>query len=273
MASSRPLVSVLVPTKNSQKYLNQCLKSIKNQSYKNIEIIVIDNFSQDKTLAIAQKYTPKVYQKGPERTAQLNFGAQKAKGKYLYRLDSDFIVDKNHIKNMVAKCEREGFDGIATFNRSDPTKSFWAKVRNLERETYRNDNLILASRFLSKEAFEQVGGFDEELIAAEDYDLQNRLLQKGFRIGKVKTADTHLGEPDSIFQIAKENFYYGETLAKYLRKHPRRGLKQAFPIRPSYLKHWQSFAQHPILTLGLIIMKAIIYFSAGLGFLAAKTKK
>ena len=271
MAQSKLLVSVLVPTKNSEKYLEKCLVSIKRQSYPKIEIIVIDNFSQDKTLKIAKKYTKKVFQKGPERSAQLNFGAKKAKGKYLYRVDSDFVVDKHHIKNMVEKCERESFDAIATFNRSDPRKSFWAKVKNLERETYREEDLILASRFLTKKAFEQVGGFDEELIAAEDYDLQNRLLKAGFKIGKVKTADTHLGEPDSIWQIAKESFYYGETLAKYLRKHPQRGLKQAIPIRPSYLKHWKDFAQHPFLTLGLFLMKLVVYVSAGLGFLLSQT--
>ncbi|MFH7873662.1 MAG: glycosyltransferase, partial [Candidatus Aenigmatarchaeota archaeon] len=49
----KPLVSIIIPTYNSEKTLAKCLESIKNQSYKNIEIIVVDRFSKDKTAEIA----------------------------------------------------------------------------------------------------------------------------------------------------------------------------------------------------------------------------
>ena len=61
-----PLVSVIVPTKNSSKTLEACLRSIKEQSYKNIEIIVVDNNSIDDTKESAKKYTDKVFNFGPE---------------------------------------------------------------------------------------------------------------------------------------------------------------------------------------------------------------
>jgi glycosyltransferase involved in cell wall biosynthesis len=60
---ANPLVSVIIPTKNSAKTIEKCLKSVKDQTYKNIEIIVVDNFSTDGTYEIAKKYTEKVYQK------------------------------------------------------------------------------------------------------------------------------------------------------------------------------------------------------------------
>jgi len=63
-------VSVIVPTKNSSRTLERCSKSIKNQSYKNVEIIVVDNNSTDNTKEIAQKYTDKVFNVGPEKTTQ-----------------------------------------------------------------------------------------------------------------------------------------------------------------------------------------------------------
>ena len=74
------LVSVIVPTKNSEQFLEKCLDSIKKQTYKRVEIIVVDNNSTDNTKKIARKFTNKVFNKGPERSAQMNFGAKKAKG-------------------------------------------------------------------------------------------------------------------------------------------------------------------------------------------------
>ncbi len=56
-----PLVSVIIPTYNSSRTLEKCLESIKNQTYKNVEIIVVDNNSTDNTKEIAKKYTGKAY--------------------------------------------------------------------------------------------------------------------------------------------------------------------------------------------------------------------
>lgn len=58
-----PLISVIIPTKNSAKTLEDCLISITNQSYTPVEIIVVDNFSTDETPNIAKKYTEKVWSK------------------------------------------------------------------------------------------------------------------------------------------------------------------------------------------------------------------
>ena len=78
-----PLVSIIVTTKNEEKNIENCLKSVKNQNYpqNKIEIIVVDNNSIDKTKQIALRYTDKVYNFGPERSAQRNFGVEKSKWK------------------------------------------------------------------------------------------------------------------------------------------------------------------------------------------------
>jgi probable beta-1,3-galactosyltransferase len=56
----KPVVSVIIPTYKSSRTLEKCLESIKNQTYKNIEIIVVDNNSTDNTKEIAKKFTQKV---------------------------------------------------------------------------------------------------------------------------------------------------------------------------------------------------------------------
>jgi glycosyltransferase involved in cell wall biosynthesis len=270
--SNHPLVSIIVTTKNSAQFLERCLQSLRKQTYPALEIIVVDNYSSDSTIAIAKRYTDFVYRRGPERTAQVNYGAAKAKGKYLYWVASDFFLPKTHVANCVKKCEKDKLDGILTFNRSDPTVSFWAKVRRFERDMYRHDTTILASRFFTKKLFNQVGGYNEKLCAFEDYDLQNRMYKAGGRFGQVATAELHLNEPKTLTKLIRENFYFGFTsgktiLSEYASKAPGRAWRQLQPIRWSFIKNWKQLLIHPILTGGLIVYKSSVFLAAFAGLL------
>jgi glycosyltransferase involved in cell wall biosynthesis len=92
-AIDTPLVSIIITTKNEAKNIENCLLSIQEQSYPNIETIVVDNASTDKTKEIAKQYTDKVYDKGPERSAQRNYGMiDIAQGEYVMFLDADMIL-------------------------------------------------------------------------------------------------------------------------------------------------------------------------------------
>jgi glycosyltransferase involved in cell wall biosynthesis len=261
------MVSVVVPTRNSEKYLQRCLLSIRGQTYKNLEVIVVDNHSSDRTREIAGRYADLVLMKGPERSSQVNYGIQHARGKYAYRVDSDFFVEPSVIEEAVTKCECEGFEAICVHNASDPSASFWARVRNVERDCYRYDDLNVAARFFRKDAFERVGGFDESLVAAEDYDLHNRLVKHGFRIGYIESKEIHLGEPESLKEIAKKHYYYGRTIKKFLDKNEARGLRQVNPIRPAFLRNWLKLVDDPSLFVGFFVYRFVKYFSAGVGYL------
>jgi len=253
--------------------LAKCLRSIKNQTYKNIETIVVDRFSKDKTVEIAKSYGAKVFvTNARERSVQKNFGVKQSIGKYAYIVDSDFIVEPEVIEEAVKKCENENYDAICIHNTSDPTISFWSKVKKLERDCYKDDELNVAARFFRKEVFGAIGGFNESLVAGEDYDLHNRLLEKGFRIGRIKAQEIHIGEPKTIWEIARKHYYYGKTIGEFIKKNPRRGMKQLSPIRPAFIRHWKKFVRHPILSLGFIIYQFVRYFSAGLGFLESVTR-
>ncbi|MEM4680606.1 MAG: glycosyltransferase, partial [Nanopusillaceae archaeon] len=270
----KPLVSIIIPTYNSEKTIAKCLESIKNQSYKNIEVIVVDRFSKDKTAEIAKSFDVKVFQiKAKERSEQKNFGVKMAKGKYIYLVDSDFILDSNVVKEAVNKCELEGYDAICIHNTSDPNISFWSRVRKLERDCYKDDELNVAARFFRREVFEYIGGFDESLIACEDYDFHNRLLDKNFKIGRIESKEVHIGEPKSLWEIAKKHYYYGKTIGEFIKKNPKRGAEQLKPIRPAFIRHWKEFVKHPILTLGFFIYQFVRYFSAGLGYLVSKANR
>lgn len=97
------LVSIIVPVYNAEKYLNKCLDSIVNQTYSNLEIILINDGSTDNSLSICNDYTNKdgriiVIDKHNTGAADSrNEGLKKATGKYIMFVDSDDFIDLNII--------------------------------------------------------------------------------------------------------------------------------------------------------------------------------
>jgi len=272
-SAEQPLVSVIIPTKNSEATIEKCLMSLTEQSYKNLEIIVVDNYSRDRTRIIAKKFGANVFLKGPERGAQVNFGIGKAGGKYVYRVDSDFVLHANVIREAVEACEKFGYDAIAVHNTSDPTVSFWSRVRKAERDCYKNGELNIAARFWKKEALETVGGFDETIVAADDYDLHNRLVEYGFKIGRILAEEIHIGEPRTLAEVLQKHYYYGKNIGRFIKKNPRSALAQLGPLRIGYIRNLSNFLSNPVLAIGFAVYQIVRYVAATVGIFVAKFEK
>ena len=152
---NKPLVSVVIPTYNSEKTLGKCLESIKKQSYKNIETIVVDKFSSDGTKKLIKKMKVKLFELDAERTTSKNFGLKKAIGKYITFIDSDMELTKNVIAECVKIIENDSkIGGVIIPERSIGT-SYWVKVRDFERSFYENTS-IESARFFKKDLVEKV---------------------------------------------------------------------------------------------------------------------
>jgi len=174
------VVSIVITTKNEEKHIGNCLKSIKAQTYpqKNIEIIVVDNNSTDKTKEIGRKYTQNVFNFGPERSAQRNFGMlKKAKGKYVMYLDADMILSSTVIEKAVEKLENEEFLALY-IPEIILGNSYWSRVRRFERSFY-DGTVIDCVRIIRTDIFKNLGGFDETMTGPEDWDLDKRVRNEG----------------------------------------------------------------------------------------------
>jgi len=229
-----PLVSIVIPTYNSERTLPLCLRSIERQTYRKIEVIVVDNYSRDKTVEIAKAQGAAVYIKGPERSAQKNFGALKARGDYVYFVDADFVLHPRVVEEAVSLAE-EGHDAVIVLNVSDPRPSLVAKARFYERLSYYGSYVYEAARFIKRDLFLSVGGFDERLYVGEDYDLHNRLVKAGAKIARTRHSfELHIGEPTSLKEFIIKNAYYGTSARAYLRKNPNP--LHMTPLRPTYFK-------------------------------------
>lgn len=267
-----PLVSVIVPARNSAPFLELCLQSIKRQTYGNIEIIVVDRDSADRTKEIARGYTNKVFNKGPERSAQVNFGVTKADGEYVYKVDSDFVLDPN----VVAECVEEagkGFDAIVVHNTPDVRISWIAKIRKFEVDMYKYDLTHSSARFIRKDVYQSIGGFNENITAGEDYDFQNKLNRSGYRTGFVNAEAVHLGEPTSIWRHMKKFYSYGRDFVHYKQENQQESREQLGFVRSVYINHWRDFLRKPLLAAGFVFYNLFKYSFGGTGYMVGKLKR
>src|SRR3989338_341684 len=103
------MLSIIIPTLNEEKYLAKLLDSIKNQGFKDYEIIVADNNSKDKTRQTAKKYGCRVVDGGKPPIARNN-GAKAAKGNLLFFIDADCIIGNDFFKESLYEIKRKSLD-------------------------------------------------------------------------------------------------------------------------------------------------------------------
>jgi glycosyltransferase involved in cell wall biosynthesis len=199
-----PLVSIVVTTKNEESNIFNCLTSIKNQSYRNIEVIVVDNYSTDRTREIALDFQVNFYEFGPERSAQRNLGMiNKSKGKYLIYVDADMLLTRGLIEECVKQVQ-ESKSSALYIPEIVLGKTLFARVRRFERQFY-DGSSIDATRFFTKEIIDRVGGFDELLFkygSGEDWDLDKRIKKEG------KVTQLRLGNPYEIDEWLSQFSYH-----------------------------------------------------------------
>ncbi len=261
------MVSIIIPTWNSERTLRKTLLSIQAQTYKNIEVIVIDAHSTDSTRTIASAFkNVKTVTAYPERSSQLNYGAAEAHGRYLYRVDSDFILEPKVVEEAVKACSR-GATAVLIHNTSDPTISLWSKARRLERDCYRDETTHVAVRFIQKSDFQAIGGFLESLVAAEDYDLHNRLIRLGIVIARIAPKEVHIGEPRHLKEVVLKHVYYGKHIHEFIQSNPGTAWRQITPFRVAFLRHWRDFLADPKATLAFFFYEYVRYLSAMAGAL------
>jgi len=254
-----PLVSIIIPTKNEAGNIAYCLKSVLKQRYKNIETIIVDNYSEDNTLSIARKYSKKCFKHGKERSAQRNFGAQKARGKFLMFVDADMELTKSCIEEAVKKSQKDNI--VIAFIEKPIGVNFWEKAIAFERSLYQNELLLVGARFFPKNLFLKLNGYDENLVAGEDWDITARVQKLGYTITYTKKPLIHKENIKSLYNFFNKKMYYSKNISRYANKHPELFKKQSnylFRLK-IYLKNLNKLINHPFLTLGFTILKLKVW--------------
>jgi glycosyltransferase involved in cell wall biosynthesis len=269
----KPLVSVVIPTFNSERYIGKCLQSVRNQTYDNIEILVVDKNSEDKTVEISKRYGAKVIIGDLDLSASRNRGIREARGRYLLSIDSDMELTLRIIEECleVVNCD-ENIGGVIIPEKS-VGNSFWVKVRDFERSFYEGTE-IESARFFRKDLVEKVDAFDEDIVFFEDSTLPQKIEKLGYNVkarinGEIQHHETNF----SLWTWLKKKYYYGKTAQKYKEKHKEYGKKQMSMLyRYGLFFRDRRFYSKPLSALGVIILKTLEFFSAGLGYLGGNER-
>ncbi len=139
-------LSVIIPTYNSETYLKQAIDSVLNQTYKNIELIIVDDNSQDGTRQIVLDYAKKdervkhyFFEENKGPGIARNFGLTKATGHYLTLVDHDDFQELNRYELMINKLEKDNTDACVTYSYDyiQDTKTFRENIAFIKEGNYK----------------------------------------------------------------------------------------------------------------------------------------
>ncbi len=182
-----PKVSVIIPAYNCEAFIAEAIDSVKNQTFKDFEIIVVNDGSTDGTEKILQRYGKNikyVTQENRGLPAAINVGCSLATGRYIAHLDADDTYTPNTLEIMVEFLDNHPDIGLVYSN----SRMHWQDEEGKERASINippeyNKNLLLHhcyfthARVFHKVCWEMLGGFNEEYRTAEDYDFFLRLSE------------------------------------------------------------------------------------------------
>lgn len=212
--NENPLVSIIVITYNSSKYVLETLESAKYQTYKNIELIISDDGSDDKTVGICKKWLGRnsnyfvitkliLSEKNTGIPANCNRGLNEAKGEWIKFIAGDDSLNKNCIIDNVNYISQNPYIKVLlsyaeiylnTFSKENRSNLYPNSIN----EDFFNSNisaeeqyklLLLSDRvhstpslFISRNTLNSINGFDERFKHAEDYPLWLRLTKFGYKL-------------------------------------------------------------------------------------------
>ncbi|RZU54381.1 glycosyl transferase family 2 [Krasilnikovia cinnamomea] len=246
-------ISFVVPTRNSARTLEACLGSLRGQTHPEVEVVVIDNSSTDGTAEIGRRLAHTFEQWGPERSAQRNRGTAVSTGDVVVFIDSDMVLEPHVATEIAAKFAADEKVGALIIPERSFGEGFLARCRELEKNLYVGDPGVEAARAFRRPVIEKLGGWNEALTAAEDWDLADRTRAAGVKVGRVEAWIWHDEGRIKLRATFAKKRYYGRWIDQYVRMHADTG-KRKF-VRTSLLKQPTRLLRHPVLTVGLATLK------------------
>ena len=262
-------LSVVITTKNEADNISACIRPFARVKDR-VEVLVVDNGSTDATKALAAAAGARVFDKGPERSAQRNFGWRAASAPWTLVLDADMILPDETVDEILSVAVPGSPLDACWIPEVRTGDGFRVKARNFERSFY-NGTAIDALRLFRKEILEKTGGYDEHLLAGpEDWDLDLRILAAGAKCAVLKHHLLHNEKRLSFKRMLEKKAYYSKSMAVYRAKWPghpsvRKQFSPWYRFAGVFLERggWRRILRHPVLSAGVLFER----FAVGLTYL------
>lgn len=231
-----PKISVIIPCFNNETTLLETIKSVNQQEYANIEMIIVNDGSTDSSEQVVKDYIKKnndtslilinQVNLGPSKSR--NNGADKASGKYLLFLDADDILAPTYINKCIEHLEQDKTLNIVyTIGEYFGAKKGIWNLPNFSIPVFLEANCIPVSAVLRNEVFKKVGGFDGNLNYTEDWELWIRIIK----------------EFGGVYKINQPLFFYRKRFDKSSITDNSKNLVDKSTLY-IYNKHYTFFAEN-----------------------------
>ena len=274
----KPKLSVVIPTKNEEANIATCIRAF-DAVRARVEIVVVDNFSSDRTREIASDLGARIFTQGPERCAQRNRGWREATGDVILFVDADMILPRatiDEILSTYSPASPSPPPQPLNLSTSQPHNlslyipehrvghGLRLRARNFERSFY-DGTCIDGLRVIPRVWLEKVGGYDENLVACEDWDLDRRLLAAGTPTAVTKSPLLHNEANQGLSRLLAKKAYYAKSVDAYRRKWRndaicRRQLGLSYRFFGVFVENgkWRRLLRHPILTAALYAERFLV---------------
>jgi glycosyltransferase involved in cell wall biosynthesis len=248
-----PLVSVIIPCHNYGKYLGEAIDSVLNQTYKNLEIIIINDGSTDDTDSVAKKYEKDyptvryVSQKNLGIVKTRNTGISQAKGDYMIQLDADDWLDKDYIEKTLQAAQSSKADIIYTDYKKFGDETETSDFPDFSLEQLKNRNYIHIS-CLVKAASIKKFKFDEKLdkLSHEDWELFLNMCLNDNKAKKCPGTFLHYRIHNSgrnnLQESDRQMSNYAKVYAYAIEKHRKDHPKELMYLSGKMFADWYVYA-------------------------------
>jgi cellulose synthase/poly-beta-1,6-N-acetylglucosamine synthase-like glycosyltransferase len=223
-----PTVSVIIPAYNARDTIGKCLQSILDSHYPSdkLEVVVVDDSSTDETISIVSKYPVRLlkHDKNKGAAAARNTGVKMSSGEIVAFTDSDCIVDKDWVRELV-KCYKDKNIGavggkylpynldnlIVKFTYGRDLVTGISSLKDGENPVVLDGHLPSANLSFRRKVFIEVGGFDERFksAAGEDRDICYRMMEKKYKLVYNPRAVVYHKHRQDLKSFLKQRYTYG----------------------------------------------------------------
>jgi glycosyltransferase involved in cell wall biosynthesis len=238
-----PLVSVIVPMRNEATYIGACLQSILDSTWSgsDVEIIVVDGQSDDDSVAIVNDFASRHPQirtfPNALKTAShaMNIGIQEARGDYVLRMDAHVVYDRHYIERSVSLLRDNAYENVVAvggialpMGRGLRSSAIALAVSSPFGAGDAHYRLARTPRLVDtiwngcwqRETLRQAGGFDEQWLRNQDYELNYRLRRAGGQLLLDPSVRCHHYMRESLRRLARQYFEFGTWRVRTIVTHP-----------------------------------------------------